>query len=356
MFTVGSGVTLVLDNNITLTGRTNNRLVNVNSGGNLIMKQGSKITGNDYGDDGGGVHIDRGTFTMDGGEISGNSTSQYGGGVHVVNGTFTMNGGEIKDNEVRFWSLQNAIYAQGGGVYIESGTFTMKSGKIYNNKCYTLNGGTNNSNHNATGGGVAVGSGTNTSATSGTFTMTGGEIYNNSAESMNAYGGGVYVRGNFTMSGGKIYANFTTSSPSNNHGGTVGNPTYHSHGGGVYVTRVNNATDGIFTMTGGEISGNIALATNYTAVNNWSSYGGGVYISSNTNISKTGGTITGYTSSAATGNAVKSGTSATVENGRGHAVYVADVAYKDGTSGTSDNLTYTYRGSNPPLIQGSWDN
>jgi uncharacterized repeat protein (TIGR02543 family) len=97
LFTVGSGVTLTLGNNITLQGRSDNSssLVQVNSG-TLVMESGSKITGNtsSYG---GGVYVSSGTFTMSGGEISGN-TASCGGGVYVSSGTFTMSGGEISGN------------------------------------------------------------------------------------------------------------------------------------------------------------------------------------------------------------------------------------------------------------------
>jgi hypothetical protein len=111
LFTVESGVTLTLDNNVTLQGRSDNTasLVRVNSGGRLVMNTGSKITGNisssssssSYGS---GVYI-AGTFTMNGGTISGNTVSSsysaYGGGVYFSgSGTFTMSGGTISDNTV----------------------------------------------------------------------------------------------------------------------------------------------------------------------------------------------------------------------------------------------------------------
>ncbi|MCL1930906.1 MAG: InlB B-repeat-containing protein, partial [Treponema sp.] len=103
-FTIESGVTLILDENIVLKGKTDNSvsLVRVN-GGNLIMNNGSKITGNTASSPiapsyGGGVYVNNGTFTMNGGEISGN-TALGGGGVYVrYPGTFTMNGGKISGN------------------------------------------------------------------------------------------------------------------------------------------------------------------------------------------------------------------------------------------------------------------
>jgi hypothetical protein len=341
MFTVGSGVTLVLGENITLKKTSDITLVDVYSNGKLVMKHGAKIDGNNLG--GRGVFVTGGVFTMDGGEISGNEANE-GAGVGVyMDGSFIMNGGEIKNNTAFSSSINNYNDVHGGGVYIQSGTFTMAGGKIYDNRCYTINNGSQNYNHNALGGGVAVGQ------SSYNFTMTGGEIYNNSAEGMAAFGGGVYVYGNFTMSGGKIYGNSATASRSNGYGGSnLPNMLFYGHGGGVYVT------SGIFTMTNGEIYGN--TATSVVSAADYESYGGGVYVR-NGSFSKTQtSTITGYTSNAANGNVVKTGDPATVRNGRGHAVYVSnsDVPsiYKDGTSGSGDNLTL--RGSNPPT--GSWDN
>ena len=74
MFSIGSGVTLILDGNITLQGRSNNNtsLVEVNFEGSLIMNAGSRIT---------------------------NNTAFFGGGVYIgENGTFTMNGDSVLNN------------------------------------------------------------------------------------------------------------------------------------------------------------------------------------------------------------------------------------------------------------------
>jgi hypothetical protein len=82
MFDVGSGVTLILDNNITLRGSreadstlgNHNTLVGVSSGGTLVMNDGAAITGNvNNMGSGGGVYVSAGgTFIMNGGTISGN--------------------------------------------------------------------------------------------------------------------------------------------------------------------------------------------------------------------------------------------------------------------------------------------
>jgi hypothetical protein len=126
LFTVGNGVTLTLNNNVTLRGRSDNTtsLVWVNSGGRLVMNAGSKVTGNSSSSYsyGGGVYVNSGTFTMNGGTISGNSAANYGGGVYVDNGgTFTMSGGTISGNSAS-WA--------GGGVYAGGGTFIKHTGGV----------------------------------------------------------------------------------------------------------------------------------------------------------------------------------------------------------------------------------
>jgi hypothetical protein len=132
LFSVESGITLILDKHITLKGIDKNNqyyaLVKVSQGGTLKMLAGSNITGNSNSYSiysGGGVCVYGGTFEMSGGAISGNtSSSSYGGGgVYVSSGTFEMSGGAINGN---------TAHSSGGGVYV-SGTFTKTSagGVIY---------------------------------------------------------------------------------------------------------------------------------------------------------------------------------------------------------------------------------
>jgi uncharacterized protein YjdB len=198
MFSVNYGVTLILDENITLTGRSSNNasLVSV-SGGNLIMNDGSKITGNTY------------------------SNSSYycsGGGVYVDSGTFTMNGGEITGNTVTCNSSSYAGF--GGGVYINSGTFNMHSG--------TISGNTSSDG----GGGICI-------IRTGIANIHGGVISGN--EGKGGYGGG----GIFVFGGGTLAM----------YGGAIRGNTAARFGGGVYVY-TGNAT---FAMHGGIISGNTAI-------------------------------------------------------------------------------------------------
>jgi hypothetical protein len=291
LFTVGDGVTLALDDGITLKGHSSNNaaLVTINAGGTLLLQYGGKISGNtSSGSNGGGVEVaSGGTFTQSGGEISSNS-AKYGGGVYV-NGTFTMSDGEISGNTA-------ASDGRGGGVAVWSGTFTMSGGEISGNT--TTNG----------GGGVAV-------INNGTFTMSDGTISGNTASGgvLSGNGGGVHVYGTFTMSGGEISGNtadggggvavsggtFTQS------GGEISGNTAHG-GGGVDVN-----LSGTFTQSGGIISGNTASSVGYYA-----SGGGGVcVVGSNSRFTKqAGGIIYGSNADAGLKN--------TATDGNGHAVYV----------------------------------
>ena len=160
LFTVESGVTLILDNNITL----HRGGVRINAGGTLIMNAGSCIA------------------------------QGIGSGVHVNdNGIFIMNAGTIRDN---------SSYLGGGGVRISSnGTFTMNGGLIINNTTTRMSG------VGGDGGGVSI-------LTGGRFIMTGGEISGNTASRS---GGGVYVAGFFNInrpaSRASIHGNSAAESP-----------------------------------------------------------------------------------------------------------------------------------------------
>ena len=303
LFTVSSGVTLILGNNITLKGSDDNtaQLVRVDSGGTLVMITGSKITGNKSSSYAGGGVLSNGTFTMEDGEISGN-TAQNGGGVHVGEaGTFTMTGGTISGNTTS--DLGAGVYVSGtfimGGTAIISGnTASIHGGGVHMNwwATFSMNGGTisGNTASAGTGGGVHVGGG-------GTFTMNGNSII--SGNTAFDYGGGVWVAGTFIMKSGEIFGNTTNSS-----------------GGGVYVNpddRPNINEGSIFT--------------------------------------KTGGTITGYDSDLVNGNVVKN-SSGVVQANQGHAVYVGYnlVKRKETTAGQGDNLSYDGT-VDPPTYSGAWD-
>ncbi|MDR1215358.1 MAG: penicillin-binding protein activator LpoB [Treponema sp.] len=295
LFTVGSGVTLMLGNNVSLRGRSRNTspLVQVNSEGTLVMESGT-ISGNSA-KEGGGVYVS-GTFTMSGGTINGNS----GGGVSVSGGTFTQSGGTISGNSGGGVSVSGGTFTQsggtisgnsttgygsGGGVSMYSGTFTQSGGTISGNSAdrdgggvFVLSNGTFTQSDGTISGNSADWGGGGVDVSGGTFTQSGGTISGNSASGS---GGGVSVssRGTFTQSGGAINGNSTSRS-----------------GGGVDVS------GGTFTQSGGTISGNSA-----------SDEGGGVSVYG-TFTKQAGGVIYGSDASGTLKN--------TTTSGNGHAVYV----------------------------------
>jgi len=377
MFTIDSGVTLIISDNIVLQDR-----IEVNSGGNLILN-GGKISGNtSY-----GVSVSvakNGTFTMNSGEISNNN----GSGVFVA-GTFTMKGGEISNN-----TPIGFVGPIGGGVKVENGTFIMNNGKISGNQL---------SNNGGAGGGVVL--------TSGTFTMEGGEITGNTA----GYASGVYVgEGVFNMNNGKISNNISSGDYKNIGGGIyVEGGTFNmkggeisgntaSNGGGVFIVP-SFSRGGIFTMSGGIISGNNAsngagvfisrdewAGANFTMNggeifgNNSTSNGGGVYVSGIFNMNggvifqnvsssygggvyiggysgtfnKTSGTIFGYSSDLQKSNMVRD-SQRTILQHKGHAIYVHNsnnsyIKLRDATANIGDKLTFD-GSKNPPTFTGEWD-
>jgi hypothetical protein len=250
MFTVGSGLTLILDNNITLKGRSDNNSPLLHVNGNLIINNGATITENanrnPYGGYayGGGVSVDSGGYcTMNGGEISNTTNYGWGGGMYI-NGSFFMNGGKITNNTVI--APGSGYSAEGPGMMLHGGSavFIMNGGEIsyntLNDPVYggtsgivhaayasiTMNGG---SIHNNTGcGGVSL----NTDCT---FVMNDGSIANNT----NSRGGGIYIQSScsFIMKGGSISGNAAT------------------YGGGIFLL------SGTFRISGGIIYGSSASST-----------------------------------------------------------------------------------------------
>ena len=215
LFSIGYGVTLILDNNITLQGMDDNTASLITVTGSLVMNEGAKISGNTVTGKIGAKGKDGGRYNNGNGAKGGNGGNGYGGGVYVGGGTFTMNGGEISNNSARggdggkggeggdgrdFSNYGgdggdggDGGNGYGGGVYVGSGTFIMNDGIISNNT-------------------VLCGSGGWSGARGGVWSAAGFVSYNsqysggygNLGRSGNGYGSDVYVNGTFTRNGGVI--------------------------------------------------------------------------------------------------------------------------------------------------------
>ncbi|MCL2442500.1 MAG: InlB B-repeat-containing protein [Treponema sp.] len=355
IFIVREGVTLILDNNITLHGRTdnNNCLVEID-GGKLIMNNGSKITGNSSASyRGSGIYVqNQGIFIMNGGKISGNTCNSinYGGGsVRMDNGIFTMYEGEITGN----------LSERGGGVY-GSGTFTMYGGIISNNSSrigggifmnggiFTMNGGVISGNSaSSTGGGV--------SASGIDFIMNDGEISGNITSSIDGIcrGGGVYLQsGNFIIYGGKIIAN-TVYSQNNSvsgggvdlaggtlamYGGEISRNTIsssaNSRGGGIH------ASYGSITIYSGVVSGNTVSSSSF--ILSYSS-GGGVGMVNNSTLTISGGVI--YGNNAAMGFQNTASTGAALSGAAQYGTFNGTTFIPSGNLTTTDNTIRIVNGN-----------
>ncbi len=215
---------------------------------------------------GGTVIYNAGTFSLASGTINGflldsegNNTEDrtpvyYGAVLNAVGGTFTMSGGTIQGFDSTYsyeWVSNASYYPSGGGGVNNRGSFLMGGG--------TITGNTANK-----GGGVC---------NSGTFQLYGGEITGNAANC----GGGVYNASAITFN-----ANGSSSSKL-------------------------ALTAGTFIMTGGVISGNTLLQSEFDSytyyendtVNQASSHqilstgGSAIYISGGSTATISRGTVTG---------------------------------------------------------------
>jgi uncharacterized membrane protein len=214
--------------------------VRVEDGGELVMKTGSKITGNEHS----GVQVfGNGKFTMEDGEISGNfilshyeaEGKWFGAGVSLSdNAEFTMKGGNISGNEAKKGQVGvgddvgvDGVGAGGGvGVY-ERAKFYLEGGEVLDNKA-------------GVGGGVYMDGKSN--ANRAILRVSGGQILNNRstfAGDPDWGGGGVYAwRANISMTGGSIREN-DCAGPA----------------GAIYLLG-----PGDLSITGGIIEGNTAAA------------------------------------------------------------------------------------------------
>jgi uncharacterized repeat protein (TIGR02543 family) len=219
-----------------------------------------------------GVTLTLENITLQGMTNNTNSLVSVKTGGHLIMNT----GSKITGN-----TNSNSDHGNGSGVQVE-GIFDMKGGEISGNIApygggggvnvylgtFTMSGDAIISNNTANGGGGGV------SIWNGTFTMTdNANISDNKANN----GGGVYVGGDngiFTMNGGMISGNIVDAPGSDGGGvqvgsggtftmkdGTIAHNTASQSGGGVHIW------EATFIMESGSISGN-----------NTNSHGGGVFV------------------------------------------------------------------------------
>ncbi|MDE6585082.1 MAG: hypothetical protein K2K80_00170, partial [Clostridia bacterium] len=233
-------------------------------------RDGGLITGgnNTSGSSAGAIHIASGTVTLNDVTISGNkaTSKSASAGAIYVGGTLNFVSGTITNNDGY----------SAGAVYIAGGTFNMPASD--DGKTATIS-----ENYAQGAGGGAV-------YAAGYFNMESGTITGNSGMI-----GAVYVgnNGKFTLSGSATITGNTGSSA----GGVFvynSSTTYFNIDGGYIINNQAISAGGIYsagkiTMTGGEISGNVATGSTNT---NEDFGGGGIYLANSANVTITGGKIT----------------------------------------------------------------
>ena len=242
----------------------------VSESGDFIM-EGGTIGGTGGGspnsaENGGGVYIFEGTFTMSGSAvISGNnassssSSSSSGGGVYVsTDGIFTMEGGTIGGSDGA--SANSAQY--GGGVYVNGGEFEMTGTAILQGNTATTH-----------GGGVHILSG-------GTFTMNGGTIGGTAANTA-TYGGGVFVSGGtFTVSGSSpVITNNAANNVYLTSGKTITIGDKGLTGGTIGVSAENVPSGSAVQITNGDVNGTAGIFTSDNTAYSIVEYKGDVCLS-----------------------------------------------------------------------------
>ncbi len=197
--------------------------------------------------------------------IMGGKHDNAGGGIYL-NGSLNsltlincdVKGNTADNNGGGIFVSRGSILTMNGGTVGGSaagGNMSDNGGGVYVVGTFTMSGDTTISGNEATSGGGGVYVSVN-GAEKGVFTIGGNATINEN--SANSYGGGVWVDGTFTMNGGAISKNNAVAGA-----------------GGVYV-----ANNGGFTMTDGTISGNSTDGD-----------GGGVYVESSGTFSMNGGIV-----------------------------------------------------------------
>jgi hypothetical protein len=291
LLTLGQDAELILED-ITLEGNDFTPLVL--SGGKATLGAGAVITGSRAS---GARVLQDGLLTMlEGARIWNCTAPTRGGGVYVERGTFTMKGGEITGNAVTNSEIYEyddwtpGHWSGGGGVFVfHGGKLIMEGGRIANNS--------------APGGGGVLATTYYTGYGTAEIIMEGGEISGNEAFATQYQigGGGVWLEGaKLTMSGSAAI----TGNRATTGGGGVGsyaasgalvmkgpgnprisgNTTYRA-GGGVWLV-------GVLDMEAGEISGNHARLPEGVAYDPGAypgrGTGGGVYMYNSGRVSMSG--------------------------------------------------------------------
>ena len=139
-----------------------------------------------------GVYANSGAnFKMKGGTVKNCKITDNGAGVFIWSGAFTMEGGIISANESLNESL--GTYYGGGGVYMRAGSFTMTDGEIFGNEAQS-------------------GAGIINDDDAAILKISGGKIYDNHSLSDSSQGGAIKNHGTLLFYGTAVIGDDTATS------------------------------------------------------------------------------------------------------------------------------------------------
>lgn len=295
------------------------------SEGDVVIMRGNTVTSAEENNgNGGALYLEKGSLTMGRTLFNGNSATRDGGAVYVTGGTLTTEGtSTIQDNIAGnngggLWIGGNFVVAEnkeisfdgntaknGGGAYVQGAMTVKGSANVDGNTASDSAGGiyvkggnltvTNNSNSSSIeiinnsaankGGGIVV--------EAGNIVFNKADISNNRAgydSSREAYGGAICLTdGSITIDEGSIHDNYSTK-----YGGAIyasnsdfskAAKTISLLGSGLF--QKNNASYG----GGLYVSGNIDMTFAGSVVNNNAVNGGGIFLSNGAKLKITGGII-----------------------------------------------------------------
>lgn len=282
-FVFGSGMTLPIGSTITA---------------NLV---GATISGNEAGNDGGGLHFTNSTdpernytinINLNHGSLKSNKAIN-GAGIYVEKENLNSNITAGKQLQIS----GNEASQNGGGIYVANGTVKLEAGQISDNTATHY------------GGGLYV---ANTEAS--TVTFSGGTFDGNTAFA----GGGACVSGPITLSISN--SNFQNNTALNGGGIFLTGGATMNYGSGLIRNNIASNTTDTDTGTKGDQAG--GLATAYRAdVPAAGGIGGGVYLDSNTSL-----TFTASEGLGLYGNHAYSGADDIFANGNSTSVQLPNVA------------------------------
>lgn len=237
----------------------------------MITMKENKVTGSAEAGDGGGLYLKNGSLTMGKATFQNNTVTRDGGAIYITGGTLTIgDSATIQDNT----SGRN-----GGGIWVEGGDFIVTS-SIEVARNYANN----------QGGGIVVESGNINFQHSDIYQNRAGYDTSNNIVNANASGGAISVnQGSITINEGDIYDNYSTKNGgaiyANNSDFSTAAKTISLVGSGLF--QKNNSTYG----GGMYVSGNIEMTFAGNIINNRSVNGGGLFLANGAKLTIIGGIL-----------------------------------------------------------------